>query len=291
MTAIEDIAARIGPSVVGLQDGSRGGSGVLVAPGIVATLARNVHGDELTLVTGDGATHDATVLGIDPSVDLAVLRTGATAPFAAWSTAAEPPRLGVKVYALADPGGRGLRVTSGSVASAPRGVRGPAGRLIPDAVEHTAPLPRGAGRRPARRPLRRDRRAQRPAPRRRTPPRVAGDGAARPRDRAGRRRADRAAPPGHRPRRRAPDRPHARRGRPRPGRRPARARRAGGQSRPTARASPAATSWSARTARPSPPSTTSMPRSTPQGTAALELEVLRGSERVALRIEGEEVHA
>ena len=145
MTAIEDIAARIGPSVVGLQDGSRGGSGVLVAPGIVATLARNVHGDDLTLVTGDGATHDATVLGIDPSVDLAVLRTGATAPFAAWSTAAEPPRLGVKVYALADPGGRGLRVTSGSVASAPRGVRGPAGRLIPDAVEHTAPLPRGAG--------------------------------------------------------------------------------------------------------------------------------------------------
>ena len=145
MTAIEDIAARIGPSVVGLQDGSRGGSGVLVAPGIVATLARNVHGDDLTLVTGDGATHDATVLGVDPSVDLAVLRTGATAPFAAWSTASEPPRLGVKVYALADPGGRGLRVTSGSVASAPRGVRGPAGRLIPDAVEHTAPLPRGAG--------------------------------------------------------------------------------------------------------------------------------------------------
>ena len=145
MTAIEDIAARIGPSVVGLQEGSRGGSGVLVAPGIVATLARNVHGDDLTLVTGDGGTHDATVLGIDPSVDLAVLRTGATAPPAAWSTRAEPPRLGVKVYALADPGGRGLRVTSGSVASAPRGVRGPAGRLIPDAVEHTAPLPRGAG--------------------------------------------------------------------------------------------------------------------------------------------------
>jgi serine protease Do len=145
MTAIEDIAARIGPSVVGLQGGTRGGSGVLVAPGVVVTLARNMQGDALTLVTGDGATHDATVLGIDPSVDLAVLRTDATAPPAAWSTAAEPPRLGTKVYALADPGGRGLRVTSGSVASAPRGVRGPAGRLIPDAVEHTAPLPRGAG--------------------------------------------------------------------------------------------------------------------------------------------------
>ncbi len=145
MTAIEDIAARIGPSVVGMQDGTRGGAGVLVAPGIVATLARNVHRDELTLVTGDGATHAATVVGVDPSVDLAVLRTEAPAPAATWSTADAAPRLGVKVYALADPGGRGLRVTGGTVASAPRGVRGPAGRLIPDAIEHTAPLPRGAG--------------------------------------------------------------------------------------------------------------------------------------------------
>ena len=145
MTAIQDIAARIGPAVVGLGAGTRGGSGVLVAPGVVATLARNVHGDELTVLSADGATHRATVLGVDPSVDLAVLRTDAPGMPATWSTAGEPPPLGANVYALADPGGRGLRVTGGTVASAPRAVRGPAGRLIPGAVEHTAPLPRGAG--------------------------------------------------------------------------------------------------------------------------------------------------
>jgi S1-C subfamily serine protease len=143
MTVIEDLAARIGPAVVGLR---HGGSGVFVAPGVVATLARHVRGEEITLVTADGATHAARVLGADPSVDLAVLGTDAQGgAIAAWSQAPDSPALGVKVYALADPGGSGLRVTGGTVASAPRGVRGPAGRLIPGVIEHTAPLPRGAG--------------------------------------------------------------------------------------------------------------------------------------------------
>jgi S1-C subfamily serine protease len=145
MTVIEDIAARVGPAVVGLRDGGRGGSGVVVAPGVVATLARNVR-EEARLVTADGAVHETEVLGVDPSVDLAVLRlehdTGAVAR---WSDADAPPGLGREVYALADPAGGGLRVTGGTVASAPRGVRGPSGRLIAGVIEHTAPLPRGAG--------------------------------------------------------------------------------------------------------------------------------------------------
>ena len=265
MTAIEDIAARIGPSVVGLQDGSRGGSGVLVAPGIVATLARNVHGDELTLVTGDGATHDATVLGIDPSVDLAVLRTGATAPPAAWSTAADPPRLGVKVYALADPGGRGLRVTSGSVASAPRGVRGPAGASspAPSSTRRRCRAAPGAARSSTApgaivglNALRRDgglllawpATALRDARRRRWPPA------------SGPRRAAWASPSSARARpaacapRSASTRSTACSC--------AACRRA---VRPTAQASPAATSSSGRTARRHRRSTTSMPRSTLRG--------------------------
>jgi serine protease Do len=53
-------------------------------------------------------------------------------------------RLGTPVLALADPGGRGLRVTLGHVAAATRPVRGPRGRRIAGAIEHTAPLPRGA---------------------------------------------------------------------------------------------------------------------------------------------------
>jgi len=146
MTVIADIAARVGPAVVGIRGRSRGGSGVLVAPGVVVTLARNARGDEARVVTADGAEHVARVEGVDPSVDLAVLRldTQDTA-VAAWSDAPEPPGIGAEVIALADPGGQGLRVTGGTVAAAPRAVRGPAGRLIPGAIEHTAPLPRGSG--------------------------------------------------------------------------------------------------------------------------------------------------
>jgi serine protease Do len=147
VTVIEDIAGRVGPAVVGLRTGPRGGSGVVIAPGIVATLARNVRTDTARVVAADGATHDAELLGADLSVDLAVLRldAGATPAIAEWSSEPEPPALGKKVYALADPGGHGLRVTGGTVAGAPRGVRGPAGRLIPGVIEHTAPLPRGSG--------------------------------------------------------------------------------------------------------------------------------------------------
>jgi serine protease Do len=48
------------------------------------------------------------------------------------------------VLALGNPGGRGLRVTPGFVSSAARSFRGPRGRRIAGAIEHTAPLPRGS---------------------------------------------------------------------------------------------------------------------------------------------------
>jgi serine protease Do len=55
------------------------------------------------------------------------------------------PAIGTPVFALADPGGRGLRVTAGTVSAAPRSLRGPRGRAIEGAIEHTAPMPRGSG--------------------------------------------------------------------------------------------------------------------------------------------------
>jgi serine protease Do len=48
------------------------------------------------------------------------------------------------VIALASPGGRGLRATLGFVSSGARSFRGPRGRRIRGAIEHTAPLPRGS---------------------------------------------------------------------------------------------------------------------------------------------------
>ena len=48
------------------------------------------------------------------------------------------------MLALGNPGGRGLRVTPGFVSSTARSFRGPRGRRIAGAIEHTAPLPRGS---------------------------------------------------------------------------------------------------------------------------------------------------
>jgi serine protease Do len=53
-------------------------------------------------------------------------------------------RLGSVVFALANPGGRGLRTTLGLVSATGRSFRGPRGRRIRGSIEHTAPLPRGS---------------------------------------------------------------------------------------------------------------------------------------------------
>ena len=62
---------------------------------------------------------------------------GAAALPWASGTAAE---LGMPVFALSNPGGRGLRVTFGFVSGIERTFRGPRGRRITGSLEHTAPL-------------------------------------------------------------------------------------------------------------------------------------------------------
>jgi S1-C subfamily serine protease len=139
------IASQVGPAVIGLRAGSRGGSGVIVAPGVAVTLARNIRRDELTVRVGESDLA-ARVTGCDPTVDLAVLiLEGPDLPEPIEWAIGEDVTIGSEVYALADPAGRGLRVTPGTVSRAPCGLRGPSGRLIEGVIEHTAPLPRGSG--------------------------------------------------------------------------------------------------------------------------------------------------
>ena len=144
-STITTLAADVGPAVIGLREGSRGGSGVIVAPGVAVTLARNVHRDELTVRVGN-VDLPARVAGIDPTVDLAVLRfeSPPSAKPVGWAPDGGVG-IGFGVYALADPSGRGLRASQGHVSSAPIGLRGPAGRIVEGAIEHTAPVPRGSG--------------------------------------------------------------------------------------------------------------------------------------------------
>ena len=142
--AIAEVAEKVGPSVVGLGRGWGSGSGVIIAPGQVLTAAQNLRRDEITVVFSDERRATATVTGVDADVGLAVLSvdTGEL-PAVTWEPAGEPG-IGAAVVALADPGGRGLRATQGFVSSAPRSFRGPRGRRVRGAIEHSAPLPRGS---------------------------------------------------------------------------------------------------------------------------------------------------
>jgi serine protease Do len=143
--AIAGAAERVGPSVVGLGRGWGHGSGVVIADGHVLTSAHNLRRDEVTVSFADGRRETATVAGVDTDNDLAVLAvdTGDVSPIA-WEPSHTEPAIGHPVVALANPGGRGLRATLGFVSSGGRSFRGPRGRRIRGAIEHTAPLPRGS---------------------------------------------------------------------------------------------------------------------------------------------------
>jgi serine protease Do len=141
--AIAGVAGRLGPSVVGLGRGWGLGSGVVIDRDRVLTSAHNLRRDEVTVVFADAHRESGELLASDPDLDLAVIDvdTG-DAPPVEWG--AESPGLGSAVVALANPGGRGLRATLGFVSSEGRSVRGPRGRRIRGAIEHTATLPRGS---------------------------------------------------------------------------------------------------------------------------------------------------
>jgi serine protease Do len=137
---IRQLADGAGPSVVGIGQRWGVGSGIVLADGRVLTNAHNVRGDQVTVTFADGRTADGSVAGNDIDGDLAVIDvdTGGAAALP-WASDASA-ELGMPVFALANPGGRGLRVTFGFVSGIERTFRGPRGRRITGSLEHTAPL-------------------------------------------------------------------------------------------------------------------------------------------------------
>lgn len=151
MSVLEEMAAavagtgvRVGPSVVRIgRDGGRG-AGVVVGEGLVLTSSHNLRGPEVTVSFADGRSATGLLKAADEEGDVAVVGvdTGA-APAVAWAPAA--PVLGDFVFAVGP--GRGatsVRVTAGQVAAVGAAFRGPRGRLIEDAFEHTALVGRGS---------------------------------------------------------------------------------------------------------------------------------------------------
>lgn len=139
---IASVAERVGPAVVSIRGRGRG-AGVVVADGRVVTNAHNVAGAQVGVRFAGGRAAEAEVAGLDIDGDLAVLTVDtADAPPVAWDDGAEAP-LGRAVFAVTTTRG-GPRVTWGTVSAAGRAFRGPGGRRITGALEHTAPLARGS---------------------------------------------------------------------------------------------------------------------------------------------------
>lgn len=100
------------------------GSGVILSQnGYIITndhVIRNQQGqvaDEILVKMHDGAEHRAVVIGRDPSTDLALIKVEQTGlPFAVLADSSKV-RVGHKVYAIGNPMGVGMTVTSGIVSA------------------------------------------------------------------------------------------------------------------------------------------------------------------------------
>src|ERR1700740_2071460 len=94
-----DVAASAGRSVVGLGDGARGGSGVVVEPGQILTLARNLRGERVTATLSGGAQVTASVAASDADRGLALLEADTdAAPALGWAADAAAPAIGDAVF-------------------------------------------------------------------------------------------------------------------------------------------------------------------------------------------------
>ena len=137
---IQRVADRASKAVVGIGQRWGVGSGVILGKDQVLTNAHNVRAEEVTVTFQDGRTATGQVRGEDVDGDLAVIAvdTG-DAPAIEWASDGTPG-IGAPVFGLANPGGRGLRVTLGFVTGVERSFRGPRGRRITGSIEHDAPL-------------------------------------------------------------------------------------------------------------------------------------------------------
>ncbi len=138
---VADTAARAGVAVVAIGRNGRG-TGFVVAPDRVLTSAHNLRDDTVSVTFADGRAEQGRVHGSDIDGDLVVLDvpTRDTAPLELGEAA---PDVGAVVVALGR-GGHRPRATVGFVSARDSAFRGPRGRVVRGAVEHTAPLARGS---------------------------------------------------------------------------------------------------------------------------------------------------
>lgn len=129
---VQEVARILSPAVVQLQTPVDLGSGVIYdASGLILTAAHVVEGHATMQVRmADGTQTEGTVLGADPSTDIAVVRIDVDKklPVAVLALGSDP-QVGQMAIAIGSPYGLDQTVTSGIVSAVGRAVQTPGGEV------------------------------------------------------------------------------------------------------------------------------------------------------------------
>ena len=140
--AVTELAEDVSHSVVNVNAGRRGGTGMVwSSDGLIVTASHVVgHFEAPTVALSDGRELEAKVVGRDPFTDIALLKVEATGLTPVKAGSADGIKVGQFVLALANATGKKVSATSGIITGHRRSMRGFWGVMIDDAVVSDAKL-------------------------------------------------------------------------------------------------------------------------------------------------------
>lgn len=140
--AVTELAESVSTSVVSVNAGRRGGTGIVWSSEGLLVTANHVigHSAAPTVALADGRELTAKVLGTDPYTDVALLKVDAGELTPINQGTAGGIKVGQFVLALANASGKKASATSGIITSRRRNMRGFWGVMIEDAVVSDAKL-------------------------------------------------------------------------------------------------------------------------------------------------------
>ena len=140
--AVTELAEDVSHSVVNVNAGRRGGTGMVwSSDGLIVTASHVVGHFEAPIVAlSDGRELEAKVVGRDPFTDIALLKVEATGLTPVKAGSADGIKVGQFVLALANATGKKVSATSGIITGHRRSMRGFWGVMIDDAVVSDAKL-------------------------------------------------------------------------------------------------------------------------------------------------------